>query len=311
MNVLVIAEHVQGRLRDVTYEVITAARGLGPVTVAAIADDPQAYVGALNVEGVAEIVGVKVETEEYECDVYQRAVADLIAERHPQVILSGFTINSMGFAPALAARLGLGFASDVQDVFLEDGELVAVRSFYEAKVRAELDFPGVSAVILLLRPSVWPAAAGAGSAVVAEVPSEAGTSRSRHLAFEEPAASGDIDISQASLLLSIGRGVGGPEGVERFSQLAERMGATLAASRPIIDAGWMPASRQVGQSGKTVKPHLYLAFGISGAIQHLAGIAAAGTVLAVNTDPDAPIFDVARYGAVADMFDVADELEKL
>ena len=310
MSVLVIAEHLRGRLRDVTYEIITAGRELGPVTVAVIARDPQVFVDALNVEGVAEIVQVIVEAAEFECDVYQRAVAELITKRQPKVTLIGFTVNSMGYAPALAARLGLGFASDVHNLSLENGLVVATRSFYDSKVSAELEFPGARGVLLLLRPTVWPAAGGPGSAVVTESSSPAGPSRSRHLTFEEP-ESGDIDISQAALLLSIGRGVGSREGVKRFEELAAKMGATLAASRPIIDAGWLPASRQVGQSGKTVKPGVYLAFGISGAIQHLAGITAAGTILAVNTDPDAPIFGTAHYGAIADMFDIAEELEKL
>ena len=120
-----------------------------------------------------------------------------------------------------------------------------------------------------------------------------------------------MDITQADFLLSIGRGIGDKENVEMFKELAEKMGATLSVSRPLVDAGWMPASRQVGQSGKTVKPKVYLAFGISGAVQHLAGMKTAGTIIAVNTDPEAAIFNVAQYGAKADLFDVAEELEKL
>ena len=123
--------------------------------------------------------------------------------------------------------------------------------------------------------------------------------------------SSDVDITQADFLLSIGRGIGDKENVEMFEELAEKMGATLSVSRPLVDAGWMPSSRQVGQSGKTVKPTVYLAFGISGAVQHLAGMKTAGTIIAVNTDPEAAIFNVAQYGAMADLFDVAEELEKL
>ena len=142
-----------------------------------------------------------------------------------------------------------------------------------------------------------------------EVP--ASRSRARHLEFVEPATSTDVDITQAGFLLSIGRGIGEKENVEMLEELAEKMGATLSVSRPLVDAGWMPASRQVGQSGKTVKPTVYLALGISGAVQHLAGMKASGTIIAVNTDPEAAIFNVAHYGARADLFDVAEELEKL
>ena len=120
-----------------------------------------------------------------------------------------------------------------------------------------------------------------------------------------------MDITTADFLLSIGRGIGERENIELFEGLAQKMGATLGVSRPLVDAGWMPASRQVGQSGKTVKAKVYLAFGISGAVQHLAGMKTSGTIIAVNTDPEAAIFNVAHYGATCDLFEVAEELEKL
>ena len=118
----------------------------------------------------------------------------------------------------------------------------------------------------------------------------------------------DVDITKAEFLLSIGRGIEDKDAIEQFEELAEKMGATLSVSRPLVDAGWVSNARQVGQSGKTVKPKVYLALGISGAGQHLAGMQTAETIIAVNTDPEAPIFGVAHYGAVADLFDVADEL---
>lgn len=311
MSVLVVAEHVQGQVRDVTRELVTAGRDLGPVTVAVIGRDPAALVDAVNVEGVAEIITVQVDAEEFENDVYQRAVEALIAERRPHVTLLGFTVNSMGYGPAVAAKLGLGFASDVHGLALEGDAVIATRSFYGSKVSAELEFPGAGGVLLLLRPTAWAPAEGAGSAAVSAFASPAGPSRARHLEFVEAAVSADVDITQADFLLSIGRGIGEKENIDVFRELSEKMGATLSVSRPLVDAGWMPASRQVGQSGKTVKPRVYLAFGISGAVQHLAGMKTAGTIVAVNTDPEAAIFNVAHYGAVADVFDVAEELEKL
>ncbi len=311
MSVLVVAEHIRGQVRDVTRELVTAGRTLGAVTVAVIGHDPTALVEAVDVDGVAEIVTVQVDAEEFENDVYQRALEALIAERRPRVILLGFTVNSMGYGPAVAAKLGLGFASDVHGLALEGDAVVATRSFYGSKVSAELDFPGAESVLLLLRPTAWSPAEGAGGAAVSSFAAPAGPSRARHLEFVEVAASGDVDITQADFLLSIGRGVGEKENIDVFRELSEKMGAILSVSRPLVDAGWMPASRQVGQSGKTVKPRLYLAFGISGAVQHLAGMKTAGTIVAVNTDPEAAIFNVAHYGAVADLLDVAEELGKL
>src|SRR5439155_26347730 len=127
----------------------------------------------------------------------------------------------------------------------------------------------------------------------------------------EGGAVGDVGITTADFLLSVGRGIGDKEAIPQFEQLAEKLGAVLSVSRPLVDAGWMPNARQVGQSGKTVKPKVYLALGISGAVQHLAGMKASETIIAVNTDPEAAIFNVAHFGAVADLFDVAAELEKL
>jgi electron transfer flavoprotein alpha subunit len=305
--VLVVAEHLKGQVRDVTYELVTAARSLGgPVAVAVIG--PEAL--DVNREGVDEVVQVQVEQAEFENDAYQRALERLIEERKPDVVLLGFTVNSMGYAAAVAAKLGLGFASDVFAVSRDGDDIVATRAFYGSKVHAELEFPAGKPVLLLLRPTAWPPAEGQGSARSSSLALEPVASRARHKEFRE-VEKGDVDITTADFLLSIGRGVGEQDNIAMFEELAGKLGATLAVSRPIVDAGWMPNARQVGQSGKTVKPKVYLAFGISGAVQHLAGMKTSETIIAVNSDPEAAIFEVAHYGAVADLFEVAEELAKL
>jgi electron transfer flavoprotein alpha subunit len=311
MKTLVVAEHVRGELRPITLELISAAKSLGgPVEVAVIAKDPSTFTATANVEGVDVILAVAVEQDEFENDVYQAAVEQLIAEREPQVVLLGFTVSSMGYGPALTAKLGTGFASDVFAVRDEGGELVVERSFYGAKVSGEVEFPGHDRVVLLVRPTAWQPAEGAASASVTEVSVAPASSRARHRDWVEVQA-GDVDITTADFLLSVGRGIGDKENLEQFEELAASMGATLSSSRPLVDAGWIPSARQVGQSGKTVKPKVYIALGISGAVQHLAGMKTSGTIIAVNTDPEAAIFNVAHYGAVADLFEVAEELEKL
>jgi electron transfer flavoprotein alpha subunit len=166
-------------------------------------------------------------------------------------------------------------------------------------------------VLLLLRPTTWVPADGPGGASVASFEVTPSPSRARHLELVEPATSTDVDITQAGFLLSIGRGIGDKETSRCSGSSRRKMGAPLWVSRPLVDAGGLRAPRQVGQSGKTVKPTVYLAFGISGAVQHLAGMKTSGTIIAVNTDPEAAIFSVAHYGAKADLFDVAEELEKL
>ena len=311
MSTLVVAEHLRGELRPVTLELVSAARELHDrVAVAVIAKEPTPLAEAVNVEGVDEILTVQVDPEEFENDVYQLAVEQLIAERQPKTVLLGFTVNSMGYGPALAAKLGTGFASDVFSIDAQASGLVVERAFYGSKVQAEVEFPGHDRVILMLRPTAWAPAEGKGSAAEETFDVSIRASRARHQDFVE-VATGDVDITTADFLLSVGRGIGDKENLPQFEELAEKMGATLSVSRPIVDQGWMPNSRQVGQSGKTVKPKVYLALGISGAVQHLAGMKTSGTIIAVNSDPEAAIFNVAHYGAVADLFEVAEELEKL
>jgi electron transfer flavoprotein alpha subunit len=254
---------------------------------------------------------VATEQEEFENDVYQHALQELIRDREPAVTLLGFTVNSMGYGPAVAARLGLGFASDVFAVRSDEAGLVATRAFYGGKVHGEVDFPGKDRSLLLLRPTAWaPATIASSAPTVSEPTLSPVRTRARHVEFVE-AAQSDIDITSADFLFSIGRGIGDKDAIPEFEELAAKLGAVLSVSRPLVDAGWMPSARQVGQSGKTVKAKVYLALGISGAVQHLAGVKACGTVIAVNSDPEAAIFDVADYGAVADLFEVAEELEKL
>jgi electron transfer flavoprotein alpha subunit len=309
-DVLVVAEHREGQLRETTLELVTAAAVLGSVSVAIIARDPAAFVGQVDREGVSEILQVAVPAAEFECDVWADALEQLIAERQPRIVLAPWSVDAMAYAPAVAARAGLSLATDVFGVQEEDGRLVVTRSFHGGKVEAQLEL-GSGKSLVLVRAGAFAPAPAAGGATVSEVEVAPRPSRTRHLRYVQPAADAGIDITQAKLLLAIGRGVGEKGNIPLFEGLAEQMGATLAVSRPLVDAGWAPSGRQVGQSGITVKPAVYLAFGISGAIQHLAGMKGSETIIAVNTDPDAAIFTVASYGAVADIFDVAEELEKL
>jgi len=315
-DVLVIAETRRGELREVSLELVSAACQIklscgGRVLVAVIDHEPERFTPALAAEGVDELLLVTTPNEHFEAHVAQRALEELIESEGPGLVLLGHTIDALGFAPAVAAARGLGFASDVTTLSWEDGP-VAGRGAYGDKLVSELEFPGKPCTLLLLRPGTFAPAAATGGSPSSRTVELAldGVATSEHLDFEE-VQEGDVDITKAPFLMSIGRGVTDKDDLPRFEALAERLGATLSVSRPLVDAGWMPSARQVGQSGKTVKPRVYLALGISGAVQHLAGMRTAETIIAVNTDPEAPIFGVAHYGAVADLFDIADELEEL
>jgi electron transfer flavoprotein alpha subunit len=309
-GVLVIAESRRGELRDVSLELIGAGLGVkdeagGRLAVAAIGAGTAEHVGALGADGVDEVLTVDAPSEHFEAHIHTASLEALIEQEQPALVLLGHTIDSLGFGPAVAARRRLGFASDVTRLAW-DGGPVAVRGGYGGKVEVELDFPARECVLLMLRAGAFPPAEGSGSPPTRAVEVQA-EPQTEHLGFRD-VETGDVDITKAEFLLSIGRGIEDKDALPQFEELADRMGATLSVSRPLVDAGWVPNARQVGQSGKTVKPKVYLALGISGAVQHLAGMQTAETIIAVNTDPEAPIFGVAHYGVVADLFDVADEL---
>jgi electron transfer flavoprotein alpha subunit len=226
-------------------------------------------------------------------------------------VLVAHSVDSFGYAAALAARSGLGFATDVFKTGRIDGELVATRGGYGQKVNVEVDFPGRATVLLAIRGNVWKPPEASASPRITAFDAPAVQSRAAPREFIDVAAGDDIDMSGAEFILSIGRGIGEEAKVPQFRELADAMGAALGCSRPLADAGWLPKSRQVGQSGKTASAcKLYIAMGVSGAIQHLAGMKHVGTIVAVNSDAEASIFSVAKYGIVGDIFEIADELRK-
>jgi electron transfer flavoprotein alpha subunit len=321
--------------RPVSFELIAAGRslsdqGAGPFVVALIggASDVAMYVEQLKRAGVDEVVVVPTPLGHFEAHVAQVALEALIEQRRPAVVLAGHTVDSLSFAPALAARGGHGFASDVLAASWQEDGVHAERGAFGERLIAELDFPGKATVVLLLRAGGFASAdAGAGESTTAVAGLErrhdatrdlrvtrveldlTGAARSERVELRE-APAGDVDIAKADFLLAIGRGVGSAEKMAQIERLAERIGATLAVSGPLVEAGWGPRTRKVGQSGKTVAPRVYLALGISGASQHVGGMSRSRTIVAVNSDPGARIFDVAHHGAVADLFEVADALER-
>lgn len=314
-GILIIAEHRRGELRPATLELVTAAQGVrrtgDKVAVAVIAAAPQAFVPAVSVAGVDEIVTAQVAASEFEPDPVEAAVNSLIEARGPSIVLIPHSIDAFGYAAAIAARKGYGFASDVFQIDYQGDALVATRGGYGQKVNVEVEFPGKPTAVLTIRGNVYKPPEGTSAPSVSSLAVPAVPSRVRSLEFLEPPPSDDVDMTAAEFILSIGRGIGEEANVQKFRELADKLGATLGCSRPIADAGWLPKSRQVGQSGKTASAcKLYIAMGISGAIQHLAGMKHVSTIIAINSDAAASIFSVARYGVVADIFEMADALQE-
>jgi electron transfer flavoprotein alpha subunit len=314
-GVLVIAEQRRGELRPVSLELVGAAQGMRrpgePVAIAIIGPDPERFHGALGVAGVDEILSVKVAAAEFDADTFEAVVGALIAARQPELVLLAHSVDAFAYAAALAARHGLGFATDVFGVSRAGDAVVATRGGYGQKVNVEVDFPGRSTVLLAIRGNVFKPPEQPATPKVTVIEPPAVQSRSTGGDFIEQSAGDDVDMTAAEFILTIGRGIGEESKVPEFRDLAETIGATLGCSRPIADAGWLPKSRQVGQSGKTASAcKLYIAMGVSGAIQHLAGMKHVSTIIAVNSDAEASIFGVAKYGIVGDIFEIAEELRR-
>ena len=312
-GLLVIAEHRQGKLTPATFETIAAAalvRQAGDsLSVAIPAKNPDDYIDALSVEGVDEIVKIATPMQEFQIDCHEAVLSRLIGERAPAVVAAPHSVDAWSYMPAVAASGGHGCATDVFGLRREDGELVATRAAYSEKVHMDVDFPNKRTVLLTIRVNAFKPAEGSSSPAVTALEMPDVKMNGEHRTYVEPESAGDVDITQARFILSIGRGISQEENVERFSELADAMGFTLTCSRPIADSGWLPKSRQVGQSGKTVSNcQVYIAMGISGSVQHLMGMKHVQNIIAVNTDPEASIFSIARYGIVADIFDIAEEL---
>lgn len=311
-DVLAVAEHRQGDLRDVSLEVVSAGRQVadaigGTLHVGVISGDVEGYADRLDREGV-DVIHTIASGDEFNHDVYAGAVKALYEAIEPRYILTPNSVNGLDYAPALANRLDIPLVSDATGLDWNDDTLTATREMYGSKVETTVEV-GSEEAIVTIRSGEWPPAEGVGSAEIQSFDFELaeGERRSRVTGFEE-VAGGDVDIAEADFLVSIGRGIEEEENLEIIEALVEATGATLSASRPVVDNGWLPKNRQVGQSGKQVTPDVYLAIGISGAVQHVAGMKGADTIIAVNTDPTAPIFDIADIGVVGDLFDVVPAL---
>jgi electron transfer flavoprotein alpha subunit len=311
MTVLAVAEHRRGELRDVSKQLVTAGRELADETeaafhVAVVGGPDKEYGERMNREGV-DVVHTIEGCAEFNHDVYVQSLEQLADVVDPSVILVPHSVNGMDYAPALASRLDRPLVTDAVEL-AHDGGLTVTRELYGSKVETTINVHADRAV-LTVRPGEWPATDESGDATVEAFDATIDESRVRSTVtgFEE-AASGDVDITDADVLVSVGRGIEEEENLDLVRDLADALGATLSASRPIVDNGWLPADRQVGQSGKVVTPDVYIAIGISGAVQHVAGMKGADTIVAINKDPNAPIFDIADYGIVDDLFDVVPAL---
>lgn len=309
-DVFVVVEHQAGQVTDTTLELLGKARelaaGWGGQSVALVLGDPT-VAGQLRGADAAVVVDDE-HLVTYNGEAWGLVVADIVRQRQPRLVLLGTTTAGLDLGPALGVAWEAPVVSYVIGLEAEGDAVVATAQIYGGKLLAEVEVPGPRGVCLAIAGS-FSAASGGDAPPIETIPVPAGlaslrTSVSATIAPE----AGDVDITVADLLVSVGRGIGSQENLEVAEELAQALGAPLSASRPVIDQGWLPKSRQVGKSGLKVKPKAYVMLGISGAPEHIEGMRGAELIIACNTDAQAPIFDVAHYGTTVDLFDLVPAL---
>jgi electron transfer flavoprotein alpha subunit len=313
--ILVIAEQREGKLNRATWEVIAAAQQIAgdePIVVAVPGSGVSGVAAEIAAARVREVVTVEHEAlAAYTPDAYSAGMQQAIDQLAPSLVLLAHTYQTRDFAPTLAARLDRPLVTDVTAIRADGAARVFARPMFQGKLTADVSPEGAAPHLATLQIGAFRAdqvAKGSPAPVrsIAVTIDKASIREQPEAPFQETKQS--VDLSQADRIVAVGRGIKGQEHLPVAQTLASALGAELAASRPICDAGWLPMERQVGSSGQTVAPKLYLALGISGAIQHLVGMKGSGTIAAINKDPDAPIFEVADYGIVGDLFEIVPAL---
>ena len=315
MKILVITEQRQGKWNNTSFETLVAAQQIAAdtdssISAAVLGKGVANFAEDLAAKNIAEVVLIEHDLlESYTPDAYCVALSQLIQSAKPDLVLFPHTYQVRDFAPKLAASLQKGMIGDCIGYRSEGGKLIFVRQMFQGRTSADVVFAGEAPWIASFQAGAFradlvakhPGSKAPVKNVAVELKAEQIRTKPLELFREAKQA---VDLTQAPILVSVGRGIKAPENIALAEKLAKAIGGELCASRPICDAGWLPMERQVGSSGQTVAPKLYLALGISGAIQHLVGMKGSSTVVAINKDPDAPIFEIADYGIVGDLFEI-------
>ncbi|MBI4362419.1 MAG: electron transfer flavoprotein subunit alpha/FixB family protein [Euryarchaeota archaeon] len=314
-DIWVVAEVRDGAVKRTTLECLGKARELAGAAggkTGAVLIGPEGLAKTLGAHGAQRVfVADDPRLKNYGAEAYAAIVSGLVAQHKPGAVLAGATSYGKDLLPRVAARTGAGLATDCTDLQWKDGKLVALRPVYAGKARTTVTFT-TPIQMATLRPNavpVPPANPGAAPETV-KVPVQVDDNALKTIVKEtaKTATGGAIELTEASIICSGGRGMKDPANFKIIHDLAAELGAAVGASRAVVDAGWKPHSFQVGQTGKTVSPNIYIASGISGAIQHLAGMSSSKCIVAINKDPNAPIFKVADYGIVGDLFQIVPAL---
>jgi len=316
-GIWIVAEQREGELRKISFELVSEARRLAdtmgqPVAAILLGSNIKEKAAELGKYGADKVIVADDDRlATYTTDAYVSVIAQLAQAQEPAIILLGASVQGKDLSGRLAARLGVGVAQDCVAFSIEDGNLVAKRPIYAGKAYATVTYTDSVPQIATARPNVFEMNEPDESRSVEVTDAEFSLDDSQlktKVAEVIEEAGGKVDLTEAERIVSGGRGMKGPEEFAILEELADLIAATVGASRSVVDAGWRPHADQVGQTGKVVSPNLYIACGISGAIQHLAGMSTSKTIVAINKDPEAPIFQKADYGVVGDLFEVVPAL---
>lgn len=316
-EIFVLVEHRQGKIRDITYEMIglgeTLAQQQGTVSVAVLlGHDVKPFAEDLSTRASKVLVVENEHLRYFNSVSYQKTLASILSKHQPSLLIMGHSAFGMDLAPSLSVEMDFPLVTDCIGLSFEEGKLKATRSIYGGKVNATVSLRESKTYLATIRPGIFPPKMSGeikGGIVMETSPLEGGFAVKKFIEYIEAPITGE-DITQAEILVSIGQGIGGPEHIPMFEELAKHLGGTISCSRPVVDRNWLPKERQVGISGKTVKPKIYLAIGISGAFQHVTAMQGSDTIIAINKDPRAPIFSVADYGIVDDFQNVIPVLKE-
>ena len=311
-SILVFAEQRNGEIKKIAFENLTIAKKLSgdlgaDVIAVLIGNSVSGLTGELEKYGADKVLIYQdANLENYNSEGYATVITDAVNETKAGIVIFGATAMGKDLAPRVAAKVNGTVATDVISVEAEGGDIKVVRPVYAGKVRTTVKLTA-DIKILTIRPNIYLPEENPASATVEEKTADIGDFKA--VIKEIIAGAKDkLDVTEADIIVSGGRGMKGPENYHLIEALAQKLGAATGASRAAVDAGWRPYDEQVGQTGKTVSPSLYIAVGISGAIQHLAGMSSSKYIVAINKDPDAPIFKVADYGIVGDLFEVVPKM---
>jgi len=312
MKILTIAEQKDNHLANLSFETIHAARCLGgEIITALLCEDAGDMADRLKAKGTRVIVFANESLKYFNDEAYSKIIKGLIEKEKPDVVIGSATFYGKALLARLASMCDGGLASDCTGLTLENDAVTALRPAYGGNVFLKVQNNRPGTFFISLRPKAFPEASDAEGGEVVNDNVDAALVESKAKVVERVASSGGkVNLTEADIIVSAGRGIRGAENFKLVEELAGVLGAAAGASRAIVDAGWVEYSYQVGQTGKTVNPKLYFAVGISGAIQHLVGMRSSKTIVAINRDKDAPIFNIANYGIVGDLFEVVPALTK-